>query len=67
MLGKPAETPIDSPAPKSASRSGSLTGSILNSVASIKLKIAVFAPIPRLRVMTATKVKLGRFHNIRAP
>jgi hypothetical protein len=31
------------------------------------LKIAAFAPMPRLSVMTATTVKPGRFNNIRAP
>jgi hypothetical protein len=31
------------------------------------LKIAVFAPMPRLSVSAAIKVKPGLFHNIRAP
>jgi hypothetical protein len=31
------------------------------------LKIAVFAPMPSAKVMTATKVNPGFFNNIRAP
>jgi hypothetical protein len=31
------------------------------------LKIAVFAPMPRLNVITAIKVKPGFLNNIRAP
>src|SRR5207302_6555505 len=39
--------------------SGFLTGSILRSTASIRLKIAVLAPMPSASVSTATAVKPG--------
>jgi hypothetical protein len=47
--------------------SGSLKGNGRSISASITLKIAVFAPMPRASVMTAINVKPGLFHNIRAP
>ena len=37
-----------------------------SSMASIELKTVVFAPIPKARVITATAVKPGRFHNCAA-
>src|SRR5437763_427012 len=38
---------------------GFLTGSVLSSTASMRLKIAVFAPMPRASESTATAVKPG--------
>src|SRR3954452_18356307 len=46
-------------------RSGSLNGSGRSSIASITLKIALFAPIPSASVAIAIKVKPGDFSNIR--
>jgi hypothetical protein len=52
---------------KRANRSGCGNGSGRNSVALTTLKIAVFAPIPSASIITASAVKPGFFHNIRAP
>ena len=46
---------------------GFWTGSILSSTASIRLKIAVFAPMPSASDSTATAVKLVFFASIRNP
>jgi hypothetical protein len=49
------------------SLSGEANGSALSSTALTTLKIAVFAPMPRARVIAVIKVKPGFFRNIRAP
>src|SRR5260370_10495968 len=49
------------------SSSGCFTGKFLSITASIKLKIAVFAPIPSASVNTATAVNPGFFDSIRQP
>src|SRR5262249_53271585 len=48
------------------SRSGFLNGSGRSRTALTTLKIAVFAPMPRLKVITATTVKPGLLRNMRA-
>ena len=45
---------------------GFSTGSERSSTASIKLKIAVFAPIPKANVSTATAVNAGLLRNMRS-
>jgi hypothetical protein len=50
-----------------ASRSASGYGSGFRSTAWMTLKIAVFAPMPRLSVATATSVKPGFLTSMRAP
>src|SRR5262249_40449710 len=47
--------------------SGSEKGSGLRSTAFTTLKIAVFAPMPRVRAITATRVKPGVFRNVLKP
>ena len=47
--------------------SGSFTGSLLSMTASIRLKIAVLAPMPKASVVTATAVKPGFFSSVRMP
>jgi hypothetical protein len=44
-----------------------LYGSGLSNTPYTTLKTAVFAPMPRLSVITAIKVKPGFFNNVRAP
>ena len=48
-------------------RSGSGKGSGRSNTALTTLKIAVFAPIPSARVITAIAVKPGRFSKLRIP
>src|SRR4030095_9288772 len=50
---------------KRTSSSGARTGSIFSSTSSTRLKRAVFAPMPRASVSTATAVKPGFFSNWR--
>src|SRR5579862_628994 len=49
------------------SSSGRLTGSIFSRTASITLKMAVLAPMPRASESTATAVNAGLCHSIRLP
>ena len=49
------------------SSDGFSTGSERSITASIRLKIAVFAPIPSASVSTAIAVKLGGFRSMRKP
>ena len=49
------------------SRSGSLKGNGFSSTALIRLKMELFAPIPKASVRTATTVKPGVFASVRQP
>src|SRR3989441_8583545 len=60
LSGQPCEAQLSK-----TSCSGFLTGSILSSTTSIRLKIAVFAPMPSASVSTATAVKPGFFSSWR--
>src|SRR2546425_11345478 len=64
FLMTPSAQPCEAQLSKT-SCSGFLTGSILSSTASIKLKIAVLAPIPSASVSTATAAKPGFFSSWR--
>ena len=58
--------PEEVPGPSSiTSRSGSSTGRSRRRTWSIRVKIAVLAPMPRARVSTTTRVKAGFFTNAR--
>src|SRR5579872_4620100 len=52
--------------PTCTSSPGRCTGSSRNITVSIRLKIAVLAPMPRARVITATAVKPGDLRSMRA-
>src|SRR6185437_11589581 len=63
----PAWSPIANLPVRCTSRLGESKGRGRSSTASITLKIAVFAPMPRARVSTATAVKPADLASIRMP
>ena len=64
-LGKGLKIPHERPAPNNTNCFGCFTGSFRSRSASITLKMAVLAPIPRASERMATPVKAGLRRNIR--
>ena len=60
-------TPAELGSVKTTSCCGSFTGSIFSSTVSIRLKMAVLAPIPSASDITATAVKPGLLASSRTP
>ena len=63
--GKPPSVPPFETASTKKSCCGFFTGSVLRMTASIRLKIAVFAPMPSVRVRITAAAKPGLFRRVR--